>query len=83
MRTKKPKRILPEKLDVDNAIIFHERIIAETGNLQLSILKAINQHLKEIDLRNLFHDVDSQRFRCRLSALEKAESERQAHEVTK
>ena len=81
MRAKKPKPT--EEINIDNAIIFYERMFEETRKYQFMILFALKDKVKELGLANLFHDVDSQRFRCRLAALEKAESDRQAHEVTK
>ena len=81
MRAKKLKPT--EEMNIDNAIIFYERMFEETRKYQFMILFALKDKVKELGLSNLFHDVDSQRLRCRIAALEKAESDRQAHEVTK
>jgi len=82
-KSKNLKKPLPNAVNIDNAIIFNERLLSEATEWHFLILKALKEEVKNLSFQNLDRVADIQRLRNRLSALEKAESDRQAHEVTK
>ena len=71
MRAKKPR------------IIHIDKLIEETGSHFIAILHTFKDKIKELENVNSWREEDFRSFRQRLAALEKAESDRQAHEVTK
>ena len=84
MTVKKPKKLKrPDEINIDNAIIFNERLLSEATEWHFLILKALKEEVKNLSFQNLDRVVDIERLRNRFAALEKAESDRQAHEVTK
>jgi len=83
MTIKKLKKPLPDAVNIDNAIIFNERLLSEATAWHFLILKALSKQVKDLSFQSLDRVVDIERLRNRLAALEKAKSDRKAHEVTK
>ena len=71
MRAKKPKEMHIDKL------------VIETSDNFILLLNAFKEKITELNVVNVFFMEDFSVLRKRLAALEKAESDRQAHEVTK
>ena len=82
-KTQKAKTPKLNTMLFDEAIILSKKNLAEAMEHYFSILIALRDETKRLYFENLCHDADIGRLRCRLAALEKAESDRQAHEVTK
>ena len=84
MTIKKPKKSNRlDEIDIDNAIIFNNRLVVQANTWHFLILQALKEKVKDLAFQSLDRVVDIERLRNRLAALEKAESDRQAHEVTK
>lgn len=79
-RAKKPRL---NTMLFDEAIILSKKNLAEAMEHYFSILIALRDETKRLSFENLYRVADIERLRNRLAALEKAELDRQANEVTK
>ena len=82
-KNKNFKKPLPDAVNIDNGIIFNERLLSEAMEWHFLILKALKEEVKKLSFQSLDRVVDIERLRNRLAALENAELDRQANEVTK
>jgi hypothetical protein len=82
-KTTKAKKPQLNTMQFDEVIILSQKFLAEATEYHFSILIALRDKIKELDFKSLDRVADIKILRCRLALLEKAELDRQAHEVTK